>query len=103
MGPPSCMRSVVDRNVVMRRIFVICIHIFTTFRSAELNPTQTTDVGQKLFLTATTKVEEEDSNELVYASTTPIPEMLIHCCSLFVMVSVRHAIGGTLSNGSSDT
>jgi len=28
MGPPSYMRSVVDRNVVMRRIIVnICLHL----------------------------------------------------------------------------
>jgi hypothetical protein len=47
MGLSSCMRSVVDRNVVMRRILVICIRFFTTFLSPELNPTQTTDRGQR--------------------------------------------------------
>ena len=36
MGPPSYMRSVVDRNVVMRRMTVQLLvyqHVFTPFRT----------------------------------------------------------------------
>jgi len=89
------MRSVSGRNVVMRRIPVICIHFLKTFRSPEF-PHKPLIVGRELFFTAETEVEKEESKELVHASTTLIPEVPIHCCSLCVMVSVRHAVGGTL-------
>ena len=47
MGPPSYMRSVVDRNVVMRRIPVIMkifINSNTKFRSATEQPCSTLHV-----------------------------------------------------------
>ena len=60
-------------------------------------------VGGELFLTVETEVEEEGRKKVVHAWTALLPQVPIHCCSLYVMVSVWLAVGGTLSNGSSDT